>query len=323
MVKNSIGSLEKLSHFEVMEIFSQLSELKGVKIDGVTIGNFDGFHLGHQSLVSTLNQKLSGGASLLVTFDPHPREVIRPDHEVPRLSQWSLLTKWFEAAGLDYILRLSFDEELMKTSAKDFMDSLWRSVSFSHLVIGHDFALGAEREGNYEFLFQWSLKHHVRVTKVDPFKIDGVSVASRKIREALSEGDLELANQFLGRPYTLTGQVVTGDGRGKTIHFPTANLKPCEKSLVPRKGVYGTRVHVDEETYFAVCNIGVRPTFYSGQSLPSVEVHILNFSREIYGQDLDLEFLFSIREEKKFSSIEELKEQIRKDIQYARERFDR
>lgn len=304
-----------------MEIFSQLSDLKGIEVDGVTIGNFDGFHLGHQSLVLALKKELSGGRSLLVTFDPHPREVIHRDRQVPRLSQWPLLARWFEEAGLDYVLRLPFDEKLMKTSAEDFMGSLWKSVSFSHLVIGHDFALGAKREGNYEFLSGWSQNHQVNLKQVNSFKLDDVVVSSRKIREALSEGDLDQANRFLGRPYVLIGEVVSGDGRGKTLQFPTANLKASEKSLVPGNGVYGARVHIGGESHFAVCNVGVRPTFYSGESHPSIEAHILDFAQEIYGQKLEVEFLFRVRKEKKFSSVDDLKAQIKDDIRYARERF--
>lgn len=303
-----------------METFKSFHDLETHQVGGVTIGNFDGFHLGHQSLIQALKRATAERPCLLITFDPHPREVLSPGIQVPRLSEWDELLENFEKSGVDLVLRLTFDERLKNTSARDFMAQLWSAAPFTSLVVGHDFALGSQREGDASYLAHWSQEKNVSFLRVSPFELGGEIVSSQRIREALIKGDVKKAAQLLGRPFRLSGLVVKGDARGRTLNFPTANLKVSNQLIRPAFGVYGGRSFIKGKVYDSVCNIGRRPTFKNQDDI-TIEVHILNFSDEIYDETLDFEFLFRIREEKKFDSKEELIKQIHKDILSAKERF--
>lgn len=304
-----------------MEIFKTFSELKTHKVGAVTIGNFDGFHLGHQSLIHTLKKATQNQPCLLITFDPHPREVLNPSQQVPRLSRWEDLLDQFSAIGVDYVLRLQFTEDLKNTSAQDFMATLWSATQFTKLVVGHDFALGSQREGNGLFLSNWCQERNVDFVQVPPFEAEGETVSSQKIREAVIAGNMNRAAQFLGHPFFLKGKVMRGDARGRTLGFPTANIYIESRLIEPAQGVYGGKAMIRGKSYYAVCNIGRRPTFNSMDSETRIEIHLLDFSEDIYDELLMFEFHFSLRRELKFSSKEELMGQIQKDIALTRERF--
>lgn len=303
-----------------MEIFTSFSDLRAHKMGAVTIGNFDGLHLGHQSLVRALTEAAGDRPCLLVTFDPHPREVLCPGTRVPHLLEWDDLVSELQSLGVTSILRLPFNDELKSTSADEFMRRLWEATSFEALVIGHDFALGSHREGDGAYLSRWSQERGVEFQQIPPFKQNGEVVSSQKIRESLLNGDVEKAARFLGRPFRLKGRVIQGDARGRTLNFPTANLEVSAPMIRPRRGVYGGKAFVRGQSHVAVCNLGKRPTFKEEDSA-TIEVHLLDFSEEIYNETLSFEFLFHLREEKKFSSKEELITQIRKDIELARGKF--
>lgn len=304
-----------------MEIFTSFSELQAHQVGAVTIGNFDGLHLGHQNLVQALKRLAGNLPCLLVTFDPHPREVLCPGAKIPRLMEWEDLVDELKASGVNYVLRLRFDDKLKKTSAEDFMIALWKATSFRSLVIGHDFALGAQREGDGAYLSKWCEEKGAKFLQIPPFSLDGEVVSSQRIRESLMAGDVEKAALLLGRPFHLQGEVMRGDSRGRTLNFPTANLRVCDQLIKPRQGVYGGKAFVKGRSYFAVCNVGKRPTFKDEDPV-TIEVHLLDFSEEIYEESLRFEFLFHLRDEKKFSSKEELIRQIQQDIHEARGKFN-
>lgn len=304
-----------------MSVLTSFEELSGLSFGAVTIGNFDGFHRGHRSLIQALSEKTGSQPSLLITFDPHPREVIEPGCQVDRLSSWEDLVQQLNHCGVNFILRLKFDESLKNTTAAAFLHQLEFHSSFRHLVVGHDFALGSRREGDASFLSSWCSERKIGFLQVPPFKWKGEIVSSQKIRGRLKQGFVDKALDFLGRPYSLSGVVVHGDKRGRQIQFPTANIQYNERLLRPAEGVYGGRVQISSQERWGVCNLGRRPTFKDQEFRSQLEVHILDFQEEIYDQVLNFEFLFRVRAEKKFSSKEELVRQIQDDIRFAREKF--
>tara|TARA_B100000609_G_scaffold199689_1_gene206722 strand:+ start:29583 stop:30482 length:900 start_codon:yes stop_codon:yes gene_type:complete len=293
-------------------------------VGAATIGNFDGFHRGHQCLVSQVVQKGKGeGGSLLVTFEPHPREILNPQVRVPRLSSdWTQLCGHFEAAGLDEVLQLQTSREFLKLTATDFMEMLWEKRPFRHLVVGHDFALGANREGNAEFLKKWCDQKHIEFFQVEAFVVDGEVVSSQRIRSELLNGHVDKAATLLGQPYLVQGEVQRGEGRGKLLKFPTANILIEGKQLVPQAGVYAGWVWVKNKRHPAVVNLGKKPTFENSGEDSLLEIHILDFEKDIYGEILKFEFVHHLREVRKFPSLDSLVEQIGKDVLQARKALD-
>jgi len=303
-----------------METYHSFSELKPSPVGAVTIGNFDGYHLGHESLIRALLRESGQEKSLLVTFSPHPREVLFPGTVVPKLSSsWEELESWLRERGVSEALKLHFDRQLQDMSAEEFLQNLWSKRPFKHLVVGHDFALGSNREGDASFLKNWTEAKGAQFHLLSAFKVNKEIVSSQKIREVLSKGGISLAAQFLGRNYSLSGRVVPGDGRGRSLQFPTANFELEKGQLVPGHGVYAGWTHLkDHPPLASVANLGDRPTFESNRSDKRLEVHILDFSRDLYGLDLKFEFVKRLREERKFPSIDELKSQIQMDVDAAR-----
>ncbi len=304
-----------------MDILTQLSELKSYDIGAATIGNFDGLHLGHRALIERTVLSKGTGQSLLITFDPHPREVLNPGTRVPRLSLWPEILHEFQSLNVDLVLRLKFDRPLARTSAEDFLNLIWDSSQLRTLIVGHDFALGADRKGDAHFMRDWAHRKNVHFSQLSPIQIGNETVSSQRIREFLNLGNIEKANQFLGRNYSVRGEVIHGDGRGKSLNFPTANLKTASEKIKPALGVYAGWAIISGKKYCAVSNIGTKPTFVENNPEVSFEVHILNFASEIYGQELEFELHSRIRAEKKFSSREELIDEISSDIRIALERL--
>jgi riboflavin kinase/FMN adenylyltransferase len=303
-----------------MEIYQDLNALGGKPVGAVTVGNFDGLHLGHQALLELLTKNAGPKGSLVVTFEPHPREVLQPGVKVPRLMTPPHFQKELEALGVSRLLVLPFDESLKNTSAADFMAGLWKAAPFEHLVEGYDFVLGAGREGDRAFLEKWCAKKSVKFHQVSAVSHKGETVSSHRIRELLQEGEVEKAAGFLGRPFLVEAEVERGDQRGRLLHFPTANLKIPETLVLPKRGVYAGRARVKGVEHVAVANLGKRPTFHSSSAL-LLEVHLLDFSDDLYGERMEFEFVHYLREEKKFSSKEELVEQIAKDVAQTRSRM--
>jgi len=287
----------------------------------VTIGSFDGLHIGHQQLVKQLvaHARETRRESALVTFHPHPRAVLRPWLSPKVLTtpgeKAALLAQW----GLDILVLLRFTPALAHTPAADFMRLLYERLHIAELWIGQDFALGRDREGDAAALQkmgeQWGFQVHI----VEPVVIDGRPVSSTWIRELLSAGQVAEARRLLGRPYSLAGEVVSGARRGRCLGFPTANLAVRPERALPPDGVYAVYAIVGDQPRPAVANIGERPSFNTGQR--AIEVHILDYQGNLYGQDLVVEFIQRLRSEQRFEDICELIRQIDRDIQHARSIF--
>ena len=285
----------------------------------VTIGNFDGMHLGHQLLFSEVVGRAyrSGGTSVVVTFDPHPLKVLRPDG-IKLISSTEQKIELIRLAGIDVLVIIPFDREFAKTPALDFVNNiLVDTIGVQDLVVGYDYAFGRGREGNIDFLRRQGEEKGFPVTVVEAHCEDGVLVSSTKIRELVMEGRMRDVRRLLGRYYQIRGEVQRGRQRGGTeVGFPTANLKVSEEDLCPKKGVYVTQVIYAGKIYGGVSNIGYNPTF--GENELVAETHIFDFNHDIYGHSIKINLLRHLRGEKKFNSVAELTAQIKRDVEVAR-----
>jgi phosphoribosyl 1,2-cyclic phosphate phosphodiesterase len=291
----------------------------------VAIGNFDGIHLGHRRVLEYcigLGRE-TGAVATALTFEPPPLKVLRPEAAPRRISTNRQRMEWFEALGMEAAVVLPFTMELAGVSAEDFVDEiLVRQLRVKAVVVGENFRFGHKQAGNVKLLRELGMRNGFDVIVHDPVMMRGEVVSSTRIRKLVSEGDVTHAARLLGRPFVLTGDVVSGAGIGRKFTFPTLNLR-AEQELLPGKGVYVTRTVLEGETRSrrSVTNVGMRPTF-DGQGL-TVETHLLDFSEEIAPKRIEVKFWKKLREEKKFAGAEELKAQIGKDIGKAREFFER
>ena len=302
-----------------MRVEDELSQFVPEKGTILTIGVFDGIHLGHQWLIDYLKRQalvrdLLGG---VVTFHTHPQRVLSPQTPLPYLTPLEERLKLLQGLGVDFIVPLSFTPELSRLSARHFVELLQKELKMRGLVIGSDFALGREREGDALFLHSLGKEAGFTVEVVPPKIVGGEVVSSTAIREALASGNMHKVERFLGRPFSLSGKVVYGAERGRQLGFPTANLSVNSDQLLPKDGVYVTRAYLGNSPYPSVTNIGFRPTF--GESQQTVEAYLLDFQGELYSQELKIELIEQLRGEKRFSSAEELSEQIKRDVERARE----
>ncbi len=301
-----------------MLIEEELARAAPQRETALTIGVFDGVHLGHQHLVQKLRQKAAEENLLsgVVTFRHHPRLVLYPEVKLTYLTSLSERIRLLTSLGVELIVALSFTLELAQLSAREFVSLLQRHLKMRALVIGPDFALGMGRGGDASALQALGQELNFRVELVPAKEWRGEVVSSTAIRLALSQGDPRKVSQLLGRRFRLAGQVITGDERGRMLGFPTANIAPDLEQALPADGVYATRAFVGEVVYKAVTNIGIRPTFGGSQRL--IEVHLLDFEGELHGQELEIELVEQLRGEIRFASAEELKAQIARDVEGAR-----
>jgi riboflavin kinase/FMN adenylyltransferase len=303
-----------------MKVVYDLSQMPALTGSVVTDGMFDGVHLGHHQLFRKVVQesKRMGLPSVLLTYWPHPRHVLSPTQE-----KLQLLTSLEEKAGLveeqgiDYMLVMAFTKKFSNISHELFVrDILVEGLHTKKLIIGHDHQFGKDRKGNVEYLKEAGEVYGFEVQQIGKQEVEQITVSSTKIRYALKNHLTESASHFLGRPYSLQGTVVEGDKKGRTIGFPTANIKPDEADkLVPADGVYATRIWIENLPYSSMTNIGFRPTV-NGKS-HRIETHVIDFSGDLYGKKVRLEFIAPIRDEIKFSSLEELKQQLSHDQEMA------
>lgn len=290
----------------------------------LTIGNFDGLHLGHLALIEAVVSRSGslGVRPALYTFDPHPRQVLDPERTPPRLMSWAQVADGLEQHGIELVVREPFTREFAKLSAEEFLDDvIVARIGPVEIFVGRDFRFGKGREGSGEILQELAPKRGIEVTIVSQVCAGDLDVSSTRIRNAIKEGDVVDAALCLGRPYAIRGVVVQGDHRGRTLGFPTANLE-LRNELVPASGVYATEVKILSrheragDVLDSVTNIGTRPTFTEGQRL--TETHCLDFDSDLYGAELEVEFVARIRDEHRFSGPEELKQQIARDADAAR-----
>ncbi len=287
----------------------------------LTIGSFDGVHLGHQQIVRqiTSGAHAAGVPAVVLTFYPHPSVVLRNKKNAFYLTLPEEKSEILTTMGVDYVVIHPFDKQVAQIEPHRFIELLHHHLGFSQLWVGYDFAMGRNRAGNVPRLRELGEQFGYTLKVVDAVKQGGEVVSSSKIRAALQAGEIDKVTSLLGRRYSVSGRVIHGDGRGKQIGVPTANLDINRERAVPGPGVYACRVILKEKVYPAVTNIGVRPTFETEPVSPRVETHILDFSQELYGEQLELEFAAHLRNEQRFDSIDTLVAQIHRDITAGRE----
>ncbi|MBI2979266.1 MAG: bifunctional riboflavin kinase/FAD synthetase [Chloroflexi bacterium] len=297
-----------------MPVEQELGNLSLDRDTLLTIGVFDGVHRGHQHLISQLmkqarQQNLLGG---VVTFRQHPQEILSPRTRLPYLTSVDEKVRLLKNEGIDLVVVLSFTAELARLSMVEFVGLLKKYLRMRGLVVGPDFALGRNREGDIDTLRKLGKDMEFNVTVVPPLKRNGEVVSSTAIRQALAAGDVRRVSDLIGRPFRLQGRIVSGAGRGSKLVVPTANLEADPNQALPADGVYATRSDVDGKVYQSMTNIGHQPTFDgSGRT---VETYILNYNGNLYGHELKIDFVERLRGEKRFDTTEELKRQIDEDI---------
>jgi riboflavin kinase/FMN adenylyltransferase len=292
-----------------MRVFSELKSLPRFNNAVITIGTFDGVHKGHQKLIERIKKlaKDVNGESIIITFHPHPRIVINPEDKSLRLlntieEKIALLEKY----GVDNLIIVPFSRDFSEQDAGGYIsDFLVKNFAPRHIVIGYDHKFGKNRSGDFALLQKMSTEHNYELEEISKEMLADIDISSTKIRAALTGGDVQLASELLGHSYTLTGTVVRGLQNGRKLGYPTANIQVNDEyKLIPRTGIYAVRVHAENETHAGMLSIGYNPTFNGKEQ--TVEVNILDFDRDIYGNTLTLEFVAFLRNEKKFDSLEEL-----------------
>lgn len=288
----------------------------------VTMGVYDGVHAGHQHILKHLTEYAAGisAKTLLLTFYPHPRKILYPEQPVFLLNTLEERLERLATQNLDYVWVYPFDKDFSNLTATAFVEKIIVQQLHAHTVfIGYDHKFGKNREGGYAVFKELGKEYAFEVIEIAPYRIDEVNISSTKIRKALSEGDMVLANSFLQYEYMLTGKVTEGRQIGRKLGFPTANIKLfTQEKLIPKTGVYVSKVSISNAVYYGITNIGYKPTLGYSSEL-HIETHILNFNEDIYNQTLQIYPLICIRQEKKFNSLEELSAQIEKDKQVALE----
>ena len=299
-----------------MQIFNDLIEISRNENSIVTLGTFDGIHLGHRQIIEAVVEKAkySSGRSFLITFDPHPRKIVSSDYRLQLLNTLAEKIEILTSLGIENLLIVNFTKEFSQQSPDEFIVKyLVNGIGLREAVIGYDHHFGKGRGGDIESLKEIGSKNKFVVTAVPGYKIGEEVVSSTKIRNALLGGDILTANRMLGRHYSFTGKVVHGDHRGRELGFPTANLKIAdEDKLLPQIGIYAVECLIDEQKFYGLLSIGNRPTFHeAGEVIP--EVYIFDFDKKIYGKSVKVHLVERIRNEQKFSSAEELIQQMNKD----------
>ena len=289
----------------------------------VAIGVFDGVHLGHQQVIrqTVADAEQYEALSVVVTFDRHPNAVVAPAHVPPPVYSLTQKLSAIGALGVEATWVIQFDEAFSRQTGEEFVRALARDFcQLRSICVGSRFTFGHRRSGNVELLRRLGAELHFSVHGLAAVSLDGEAVSSTRIREAILSGQFDTAGQMLGRAWSLAGPVVKGDQLGTQLGYPTANLE-VDGRVLPPNGVYAVHVRVGSQIHRGVINIGVRPTLATGQLQVRVEAHLLDFTGDLYGQDLELTFVEKLRAEQKFSSLEALREQIVRDVAKARERF--
>lgn len=296
-------------------IRENLQDYNSTKPSVVTIGTFDGVHIGHTKIINqliTISLK-NNLTSILLSFFPHPKMVLQNDNELKLINTIQEKEGLLNSLNLDYLIIKEFTKEFSRLSALEFVrDILVNKLNAKHIIIGYDHHFGRNRTANIEQLKEFGELYDFKVTEILAQDIDDIAISSTKIRKALINGEIKLANKFLGYNFFFNGDVVHGNNIGKTISFPTANIKVDQPyKLIPKNGVYIVKTIIDNQTTFGMMNIGYNPTFNRKQK--SIEIHFLNFNKNIYHKNLTIEMIMRIRNEIKFNSVEDLKKQLEQD----------
>ena len=302
-----------------MKIFHSINEFHSDKKTIVTLGTFDGVHLGHAAILKKLTQNMHNGTfeSTVLTFFPHPRMVLQGKSDLKLLNTINEKIELLEKIGIDNLIIHPFDEKFAELDAEAFVSTiLVDQLRVQKIIIGYDHRFGKNRTANIDDLINFGNQYGFEVEQISAQEIDEISISSTKIRTALEEGDIQLANEYLGYSYFLSGTVVKGKQLGRTIGFPTANISLEEDyKLVPQNGVYVVHAEIDGKTIYGMMNIGFNPTVQGKKK--TIEVHLFDFDYDIYNRKIQVAFLQRIRSEKKFESVEVLKEQLKKDEAFS------
>ena len=299
-----------------IQVFRKLSDIKYDKNTILTLGTFDGIHLGHQQIINAVAEKAKKNKmrNFVLTFDPHPRKVLSKDDKVYLLSFLDEKVEMFTKLGVENVFVIEFTKEFSQQSAEQFItDFLVKGIGVSEIVIGYDHHFGKGRGGNADTLTSLGEESGFTVDIIPSYKLDDIITSSTKVRNALSEGDVALAAKMLGRSYSFSGTVVGGDKRGRELGYPTANIQlDYPEKLLPLIGIYAVKVILQDQIHNGLLSIGRRPTFYEDGEVVS-EVYIYNFNKQIYGEKLSIELVERLRGEEKFNSTDELIAQMNKD----------
>ena len=302
-----------------MKIFNSIPDFKSEKKTILTLGTFDGVHMGHQKIIQKLIQNASdyNCESLILTFFPHPRMVLQEGSDIKLLNTIDEKSALLEKMGLDNLIIHPFDKDFSRLTAEEFVKTiLVEALNIQKIIIGYDHRFGRNRSANIDDLILYGKQYNFEVEQISAQEIDDVSISSTKIRNAILNGNMALANDYLGYNYIINGTVIKGKQLGRTIGFPTANLKIEEDyKLIPKNGVYVVKSTINQETVFGLMNIGTNPTV-NGEDL-SIEIHFVNFDADLYNSKIEISIIERIRDEQKFDSIELLKLQIQKDKETA------
>ncbi len=302
-----------------MKIFHSINDFKSSKKTILTLGTFDGVHIGHKKILEKVTQNTKDGKyeSLVLTFFPHPRMVLQEQSGIKLLNTINEKIDLLEKTGIENLVIHPFDESFSRLTAQEFVKAvLVDQFHIKKIIIGYDHRFGKNRSANFDDLITFGKQYDFDVEQISAQEIDAVSISSTKIRNALIDGNMDLANEYLGYDYILTGSVSKGKQLGRTIGFPTANLQMEENyKLIPKNGVYVIKSILNKKTVFGIMNIGFNPTV-SGEHL-SVEVHFFDYDSNLYGQKISVSLLKYLREEQKFKSVDLLKAQLEKDKNFA------
>ena len=307
-----------------MKVFWSHSDYTGSASGVLTLGIFDGFHLGHQKIVQKVVSRARKNhcPSILMTFDPHPLKVLKPDLGVERLFPLKDLIQQAASFGLEYLVIEKFSKKFSQTSALAFFEQcIYRPFRPSCLTVGYDLKFGCNREGSVQSLRKWASKYLFEVEEISPFTINGEIISTSMLREAFSVNDLAAMKSVMGRPFSIRGDIVSGEGRGMSLGFPTINIRT--DSLLPKKkGVYICLLYLDQRVFSGVMNIGVNPSFSNIHRKLKVEVHIIeSCPKNFQNKEVKVDLLMRIRDEKKFDSVESLKRAISSDVSKAKAYF--
>ncbi len=309
-----------------MEIIQGLENIKrSFNRPVVTIGNFDGVHLGHQRIFARVREESSrfGVESIVITFEPHPLKILSPKNFVPTLTPFKMKMKFIEEAGIKTVVCIQFSLAFSEISPQEFIKTiLVEKLNVRKIIIGYNYHFGKDQKGDVKTLIEAGKYFNFETEVIEALKIDNTIVSSSKIRELIKNGDIEKASRLLGRNYIIAGKVIKGSGRGVGLGFPTANIEILDQ-LCPKKGVYAVKVFWNNEIFNGLANIGINPTFLPADleskiEKPSFEVHVLDFNKDIYGEEIQVSLVRRIRDEIRFEKVSDLIERIKLDIEWAR-----
>ncbi len=310
-----------------MHLIHNLNEIQKIESDvpnlGLTIGNFDGVHKGHQAMLKKIKKacEIKKLKLAVITFNPHPQKILNPEKIKFLISSYEQRRKIISQLGVDYLVEIPFTRDFSTLAPEEFLENfVFIYPNINTFFLGYDFAFGANKKGDHGVVKSICDKKSIFVEVQPKYEINNLIISSSLIRSEISKGDFNLVNSILGRPFHLEGVVIKGEGRGKKIGFPTANIQPMDDLILPDRGVYITKTHYRDMTFKSITNIGVNPTFKDDNIL-NIETNIFDFNLDIYGERIDIEFLSKVRNEKKFSTVNDLISQISMDVKMAKNFF--